>query len=87
VLADVILDPPHFGGGISNFDVFSFDLPIVTMPGELMVGRGVSALYRKMQIPDLVATSSEHYVSLATKLATDYGYRMSLRERIRHSRR
>jgi protein O-GlcNAc transferase len=84
-LADVILDPVHFGGGISNFDVFSYDLPIVTMPGELLVGRGVYALYRKMQILDLVASSADDYVRLATQVAGDYGYRMSLRERIRQA--
>ena len=34
-LADVILDPPHYGAGSTCYDLFSFNLPVVTWPGEV----------------------------------------------------
>ena len=47
-LADVVLDPPHYGVGSSCYDLFSFNLPVVKMPSELIVGRITWACYRKM---------------------------------------
>ena len=58
-LADVILDPPHYGAGSSCYDIFSFNLPVVTMPGELIVGRVTQACYRKMDVTDLIVASAE----------------------------
>jgi protein O-GlcNAc transferase len=81
-LADVVLDPPHFGAGSSSYDIFSFDLPAVTLPGELIVGRVAYAFYRKMGVSDLVASSPEHYVQLAVRVASDREYRLALRDRL-----
>ena len=53
-LADVVLDPPHYGAGSSCYDLFSFNLPVVTLPGELIVGRITQACYRKMGVEDLI---------------------------------
>ena len=33
-LADVILDTPHYGAGITCYDLFSFNLPVVTCPAN-----------------------------------------------------
>ena len=81
-LADVILDPPHYGAGSSCYDLFSFNLPVVTLPGELIVGRITQACYRKMGVEDLVVHSAEEYVSKAVQVATDRDYRKYVTERI-----
>ena len=81
-LADVILDPPHYGAGSSCYDLFSFNLPVVTMPGELIVGRITQACYRKMGVEDLIVHSAEEYVSKAVQVATDRDYRKYVTERI-----
>ena len=81
-LADVILDPPHYGAGSSCYDLFSFNLPVVTWPGELIVGRITQACYRKMVVEDLVVHSAGEYVRKAVQVATDREYRRYVTERI-----
>ena len=74
-VADVILDPLHFGGGCTCYDLFSFNLPVVTMPGELILGRYTQACYRKMGVLDLITKTREEYVAKAVQVATDRDYR------------
>ena len=81
-LADVVLDPPHFGAGSTCYDMFSFNLPVVTLPGELIVGRVTQACYRKMGLDDLIVHSAEEYVSKAVQVATDCDYRRYIVDRI-----
>jgi predicted O-linked N-acetylglucosamine transferase (SPINDLY family) len=81
-LADVILDTVHYGTGSSCYDIFSFNQPMVTLPGELIVGRVSQALYKKMQVGDLIAVSPEDYVRKAVQVATDRDYRAHIKSRI-----
>jgi predicted O-linked N-acetylglucosamine transferase (SPINDLY family) len=81
-LADVILDPPHYTAGSSIYDILSFHQPLVTMRGELAVGRVTAGYYRKMGMDELVAASPEQYVQTAVRIANDRDYRTSLRHRI-----
>ena len=80
--ADVVLDPLHYGAGSSCYDVFSFNLPMVTMPTGMMPGRVSYAFYKKMRFEELVASSADGYVSKAVQLATDRDYRKYVTERI-----
>jgi predicted O-linked N-acetylglucosamine transferase (SPINDLY family) len=81
-LADVVLDTPHFGAGGRCYDLFSFNLPVVTLPGELIIGRIMQACYRKMGVEDLVVQSPEEYVRKAVQVANDRDYRKHVTERI-----
>ncbi len=81
-LAAVVLDPPHYGAGSTCYDLFSYNLPVVTLPGELIVGRVTQACYRKMGIEDLVVQSPEEYITKAVQVATDREYRKYVTERI-----
>ncbi len=81
-LADVVLDPPHYGAGSTCYDLFSYNLPVVTWPGELIVGRVTQGCYRKMGVMDLVVDSAEKYVAKAVQVATDRDYRRHVVERI-----
>jgi len=81
-LADVVLDPPHYTAGSSIYDILSFHQPVVTMRGELAVGRVTTGYYGKMGMEDLVAASPEEYVQTAVRIGTDRDYRLSLRHRI-----
>ena len=38
IQSDVILDPFHFGGGTTAYNVFAYGTPIITWPGEFMRG-------------------------------------------------
>jgi protein O-GlcNAc transferase len=84
-LADAVLDPVPYGAGSSAYDVFSHDLPLVTLPGPYNAGRYALACYRRMGLTDLVASTPAQYVELAVRLGTDPAFRGEARGRIARS--
>lgn len=84
LVADVILDPPFFGGGNTSYESFAMGMPIVTWPGPYMRGRVTAACYQKMGMTDLIAHSKEEYVELAYRLATDAAWRDAMKEKVRN---
>ena len=81
-LADVALDPVPYGAGSSAYDVFSHDLPLVTLPGRYNAGRYALACYRRMGLTDLVAATPDEYVATAVRLGTDTHAQAQARSRI-----
>jgi predicted O-linked N-acetylglucosamine transferase (SPINDLY family) len=82
ILADAILDTPHFGAGTTGYMAFAFGLPIVTWPGEFLRGRVMLSCYNIMGINDLIAKDQDHYVTLAVRLANDLEFRNMIKEKI-----
>jgi len=80
--ADVLLDPLHYGGGATTYDGLSFNRPIVTLPGRFARGRFTSGCYRKMGVPDCVASDELDYVRIAVRLGTDRDYREEICSKI-----
>ena len=81
-LADVALDPVHYGSGQTAYDILGLGIPLVTLPGVLHVGRYASGCYRRMGVEGPVADSPGRYVELATRLGTDRDYRDDASSRI-----
>ncbi len=81
-VADVLLDPIHFGGGNTSYEGFAVGVPIVTLPSPFLRGRITHALYQKMGLTDCVASSRQSYVDLALELGTNPSYRESMRKKI-----
>lgn len=81
-VADVLLDPIHFGGGNTSYEGLAVGTPIVTMPGPYMRSRITRALYQKMNFMDCVADNFEQYVDLAVRLGTDREYRGTTSDKI-----
>ncbi len=75
MMADVILDPPFFGGGNTSYEAFAIGLPIVTWPGAFMRGRVTEGCYRQMGFTELIADSMDSYVEIALRLAHDEAWR------------
>lgn len=69
--ADVLLDTWPFGGGNTSYQGFAAGLPIVTLPGDSLRGRGTLAHYRHMELTDCIADSPRAYVDIAVGLGTD----------------
>jgi predicted O-linked N-acetylglucosamine transferase (SPINDLY family) len=82
-VADIVLDPFHFGGGNTTYEAFAVGMPIVTWPGQFMRGRVTLGAYRQMGIDGPVATSPDEYVRLAVELANDRDARDRLGAQIR----
>ncbi len=81
-LADVVLDPLHFGGGNTSYEAFSVGTPIVTLPGGFLRSRITYALYQWMGIVDCIAADADDYVARAVRLGTDPRWRDKVRARI-----
>ena len=81
-LADVVLDPLHFGGGNTSYEAFSVGTPIVTLPGSFLRSRITNALYRWMGIEECIADDADDYVARAVRLGTDPLWREQVRTRI-----
>ncbi len=82
MLADVILDTPHFNGGITSYEAFYLGMPIATMPTAFMRGRMTAGLYEKMGITNCIATSPGEYAQLANRIATDKAFQQELKAAI-----
>lgn len=85
IAADVLLDPPHFGGVNSTYDGLSLGKPIVTQPSGFHRGRYAYGCYRKMEMFDCVAYTADEFVDIAIKLGTDKAYRESVEARLREA--
>jgi predicted O-linked N-acetylglucosamine transferase (SPINDLY family) len=81
-LADVMLDPLHFGGGNTSYEGLAVGTPIVTLPSQFLRGRITCALYKQMGVLDCIAASPEEYVERAVQLGTDPAYRAQVRDRL-----
>jgi protein O-GlcNAc transferase len=83
--ADVLLDPIHYGGGLTSFDGLSFNKPIVTLPGNFSRGRFTYGFYRTMGVDECIAADPEDYVTRAVRLGTDAEWRRHVTDRIRQT--
>lgn len=80
--ADVILDPPVFGGGNSTLEALAMGTPVVTLPDAHLRARISYTWYRKMDLMDCVAKDSEDYVRIALELGRDASRRAEVATRI-----
>ncbi len=81
--ARVILDTPHFSGGLSSLEALSAGTPVVTLAGDFMRSRVTLGHYRRMGMGDFVGQDSEAYIATAVRLSRDDAYRSEIRDRIR----
>lgn len=77
---DVLLDPIHFGSGVTLYESLAAGTPTVTWPGRFARGRYVAGAYRQMDLADApVAQGLGDYAALATALGADPDRRQALR--------
>ena len=81
-LCDVMLDTLHWSGGNTSLDALAMGLPIVTLPGEFMRGRQTMGMLTLLGVEELIATSTDDYLAIAGKLATDKSYRHAISQKI-----
>jgi protein O-GlcNAc transferase len=68
---DIALDPFPYGGGITTCDALYMGVPVVSLSGCTAVGRAGRSILSNADLPDLIASTSKQYQTIATKLADD----------------
>ena len=81
--ADVILDTPHFSGGMTTYESLAVGTPVVTLPGNFMRGRVSLGIYRKMNMMQCVAKCPNEYVEITRRLCLDDSFSRIVRTQIR----
>ncbi|MFB2980228.1 glycosyl transferase family 2, partial [Microseira sp. BLCC-F43] len=81
-IADVFLDSIGCSGGNTSIEAIGYNLPVVTLAGELMRGRVTMAFLKMMGISETIAQSKEEYVQMAVRLGQDAQYRQHISQQI-----
>ncbi|MBC7907745.1 MAG: hypothetical protein H7Y60_13515 [Rhodospirillaceae bacterium] len=80
---DITLDPHPFSGSTVTFESLWMGVPVVSWPGDAMVGRWSAALLGAVGLRDLIASGAEDYVARAAALAAQSERRDALRADLR----
>ncbi|MEM6752528.1 MAG: tetratricopeptide repeat protein [Cyanobacteria bacterium P01_C01_bin.38] len=81
-IADVFLDSIGWSGCNSTLESVAHNLPIVTLPGDLMRGRHSMAILKMMGIEETIAFNKEEYVQIAVRLGKYSQYRQHISEQV-----
>jgi protein O-GlcNAc transferase len=76
--SDVFLDSIGWSGCNSTLESIAHNIPVVTLPGELMRGRHTLAMLKMMGIEETIAATKEDYVKIAVRLGQDVAYRQHI---------
>mmetsp|Transcript_73661 Transcript_73661/g.111053 ORF Transcript_73661/g.111053 Transcript_73661/m.111053 type:complete len:100 (+) Transcript_73661:139-438(+) len=63
-------------------DALSNNIPVVTLPTQLLSGRCTLGFLNMLDLPDLIAKDESHYVSIANKLAQNQQYFQEAKQKI-----
>jgi protein O-GlcNAc transferase len=82
-LIDIGLDTFPFNGGATTCEAMWMGVPVITIAGTAYHSRVGVSLLSNGGLPDLVARTSEEYISIAVSLANDLKKLQILREHLR----
>ena len=69
--AALMLDTVGFSGFNTALQAIETGLPVLASEGDFMRGRLASGIMRRMDLPELVATTNEEFIQTAIRLALD----------------
>ncbi|MBP5971190.1 tetratricopeptide repeat protein [Brasilonema sp. CT11] len=81
-IADVFLDSIGWSGGNTTLEAIAHNIPVVTLPGDLMRGRHTMAILKMMGIEETIAATKEDYVKIAIRLGQDAEYRQYIKKQV-----
>ena len=85
MVSDVFLDNPAWSGNNTTLAAIDCYLPIVTLPTGFMRGRHSYAILRMLGMDELIASTKDQYVKIASRLGNDDAYRFGVRQKISNS--
>jgi predicted O-linked N-acetylglucosamine transferase (SPINDLY family) len=80
---DLVLDPFPYGGHTTALDALWMGVPIVSLAGRLPVSRAGLSILGNLGLRNLVASTEEAYIEIATTLARDRPALAELRRTLR----
>ncbi len=81
-IADVYLDNLGWSGCNTTMESIADNLPIVTLPGELMRCRHTAAILQMMGVVETIAQTKEEYIQIAVHLGQNPSYRQDISQKI-----
>jgi predicted O-linked N-acetylglucosamine transferase (SPINDLY family) len=72
-----------FKGHTSAVDALWSGVPLITVPGELLIGRVSASLLTAAKVPELIASDLEEYEETAVKLAKDSKFYNQIRQKVK----
>jgi protein O-GlcNAc transferase len=75
---DAFLDTVDFSGGHTTFDAIACNLPVVTLPGELMRGRQSYGMLQMLGVTETIASSEAEYIDIAVRLGLEPEWRAAI---------
>jgi predicted O-linked N-acetylglucosamine transferase (SPINDLY family) len=84
--AALMLDTIGFSGFNTALQAIETGLPVLAREGDFMRGRLASGIMRRMDLPELVASTDEEFIRTAIRLALDPSRRKELRAEIAQRR-
>jgi protein O-GlcNAc transferase len=81
-IADVFLDSIGWSGCNSTLEALAHNIPVVTLPGDLMRGRHSMAILKMMGIEETIAQTKDEYVQMAVRLGQDAEYRQQIKKQV-----
>ena len=81
-VADLYLDSFPYSGAVSLVDPLSVGCPPVVREGQTARCRQSAALLRDLGLDVMVTRTTEHYITLATRLLQDHTLRREMREAV-----
>lgn len=85
-LADVFLDAFDWGAITGACDALWSELPVVARVGEAPTARAAAGMLALTGVPELAAQTTDDYVAIAVRLATEPAYRAAKRARLAETR-
>ncbi|MBF0159883.1 MAG: tetratricopeptide repeat protein [Magnetococcales bacterium] len=80
---DIALDPFPFSGGATTCDALWMGVPVVTLLGQRHASNHTVSHLRSVGLPELIATTPQHYIDTVVALASDLDRQQRLRTALR----
>ena len=81
-IADIFLDNIGWSGCNTALESISHNLPLVTLPNEMMRSRHTLAVLKMLGVEETIAHDKDEYIQIAVRLGRDVDYRQHIARQI-----
>ena len=82
-MSTAVLDTLPWSAFTTAYEALQMGVPLVTLPGKDSRGRFAYRLYRQIDVKELVANDTVHYVKIVTRLCSDRPWRAFVQAKVR----